>query len=107
VILVILAIFANLAILITCYITQVCYFFQISTFTGIGALVLEAGLDKFFDRPAVRETFEVVMAFSSLGDPSKNKKDKQIGTYHCNDFGNDRLWLAVPRNGEVKPGLRS
>ena len=74
---------------------------------SIGALVLEAGLDKFFDCPAVRKTFEVIMAFLSLGDPSKNEKDKQIGMYHCNDFGNDWLWLAVPRNGEVKPSLRS
>jgi hypothetical protein len=34
---------------------------------------------------------------SSLGDPSnENERDKQIKTYHCNNFGYDRLWLAVP-----------
>ena len=72
-------------------------------FTGIGALVLEAGLDKCFNCPAVWESLEVVMALSSLGDPSKNEKDQQIRTYHCNDFGNDQLWLAVPCNGGVEP----
>jgi hypothetical protein len=70
---------------------------------GIGTLVLEAGLDKFFNCPAVWESLEVVMALSSLGDPSKNEKDKQILTYHHNDFGNSWLWLAVPCNGEIKP----
>ena len=39
-------------------------------FTGIGALVLEAGLDKFFNYPAMWELLEVVIALSSLGDPS-------------------------------------
>ena len=68
-------------------------------FTGIGALVLEAGLDKLFSGPAMWESLEVVMALSSLGDPSKNERDKQIKTYHCNDFGYERLWLAVPCNG--------
>jgi hypothetical protein len=45
-------------------------------FTGIGALVLEAALDKFFNGPAMRVSLEVDMAFSSLGNPCKNKKDK-------------------------------
>jgi len=76
-------------------------------FTGIGALVLEAGLDKFFNCPALQEMFEVVMAFLSLGDPSKNEKNKQTRTYHCNDFTNDQLWLVVPCNGEVEPSLGS
>ena len=58
-------------------------------FTGIVVLVLEAGLDKFFNCPAMWESLEVVMVLLSLGDPSKNEKDKQIRTYHCNDFGND------------------
>jgi hypothetical protein len=49
-------------------------------------VVLEAGLDKFFDSPAMWESLEVVMALSSLGDPSKNERDKQIRTYHCNNF---------------------
>jgi hypothetical protein len=70
---------------------------------GIGTLVLEVGLDELFNCPAVRESLEVVMALLSLGDPSKNEKDKQIRTYHCNNFGNDQLWLAVPCSGEVKP----
>jgi hypothetical protein len=74
---------------------------------GIGMLVLEAGLDKFFDRPAVRESLEVVMVLLSLQDPSKNEKDKQLRKYHCNDFGNDRLWLAVPYNREVQPSCGS
>ena len=69
-------------------------------------LVLEAGLDKFFDCPAVRETFEVVMAFSSLGDPS-NERSKEIRTYYCDDFGNDRFWLAVPCNRKVQPSCSS
>jgi hypothetical protein len=73
----------------------------------IGTLVLEAGLDKFFDRPAMRESLEVVMALSSLRDPSKNEKDKQISKYHRNNFGNDRLWLAVPCNREVQPSCGS
>jgi hypothetical protein len=72
-------------------------------FTGIGMLVLEAGLDELFNCPAMQELLEVVMVLSSLGDPSKNEKDKQIRTYHHNNFGNDRLWLAVPCSGEVKP----
>jgi hypothetical protein len=55
----------------------------------------------------VRESLEVVMALSSLGDPSKNEKNKEIRTYHCNDFGNDRLWLAVPCNGKVEPSCSS
>ena len=70
-------------------------------------LVLEAGLDKFFNCPALQETFEVVVVFSSLGDPSKNEKNKQTRTYCCNDFTNDQLWLAVPCNGEVEPSLGS
>jgi len=74
-------------------------------FMGIGVLVLEAGLDIFFNCPALQEMFEVVVAFSSLGDPSKNEKNKQTRTYHCNDFTNDQLWLVVPCNGEVEPSL--
>ena len=73
-------------------------------FTSIGTLVLEVRLDEFFNRPAVRESPKVVMALSSLGDPSKNEESKQIRTYHSNDSHNDRLWLAVPRNRTVKPG---
>jgi len=72
---------------------------------GIGVLVLEAGLDKLFNCLALWEIFEVVIAFSSLGDPSKNQKNKQTRTYHCNYFTNDQLWLAVPCNGEVEPSL--
>jgi hypothetical protein len=72
-------------------------------FMGIGVLVLQAGLDELFNCPDVWELLEVVVALSSLGDPSKNEKDKQIRTYHCNDFGNDWLWLVVPCSGEVKP----
>jgi len=34
----------------------------------IATLVLEAGLDKFLDCPAMWENFEVVMVFLSLGD---------------------------------------
>jgi hypothetical protein len=76
-------------------------------FMGIGTLVLQTGLNKFFNRPAMRESLEVVMMLSSLGDPSKNEKSKEIRTYHCNDFGNDQLWLAVPCNGKVKPSCSS
>jgi hypothetical protein len=68
---------------------------------GIGALVLEAGLNKFFDRPTVWELLEVVMALSSLGDTFKNERNKWIRKYHCNNFGNDQLWLAVPCNREA------
>jgi hypothetical protein len=74
---------------------------------SIGALVLEAGLDKFFDGPAMWESLEVVMALSSLRDSSKNEKDKQIRTYHRNNSCNDQLWLAVPRNGAVHPSCGS
>ena len=70
---------------------------------GICALVLEAGLDQLFNWPAMQELLEVVMAFLSLGGPSRNEKDKQIRTYYCNDFGNDQLWLAVPHNREFEP----
>jgi hypothetical protein len=56
---------------------------------GIGMLVLQTGLNKFFNCPAMWETLEVVMALSSLGDPSKNEESKQIRMYHCNDFGNN------------------
>jgi hypothetical protein len=38
---------------------------------GIGMLVLEAGLNKFFDRPTVWELLEVVMVLLSLGDTFK------------------------------------
>jgi hypothetical protein len=69
--------------------------------------VLQTGLNKFFNRPAMRELLEVWMMLSSLGDPSKNEKSKEIRTYHCNDFGNDWLWLAVPCNGKVKPSCSS
>jgi len=72
---------------------------------GIGALVLEARLDKYFNFPALWEMFEVVMAFLSLGDSFRNGKNKQTRTYHCNDFTNDQLWLVVPCNGEVEPSL--
>jgi hypothetical protein len=51
----------------------------------------------------MRELLEVVMMLSSLGDPSKNEKSKEIRTYHCNDFGNDQLWLAVPCNRKSGP----
>ena len=74
---------------------------------GIGTLVLEAGLDKFFHYPAMWESLEVVIAHLSLEDPSEPEKDKQIRAYHCNDFSNDQLWLAVPHSGEVKPSLGS
>ena len=74
---------------------------------SIGTLVLKAGLDKLFNYPAMQESLEVVIALSSLGDLSKPEKDKQIKIYHCNDFSDDRLWLAVPRNRAVKPSLRS
>jgi hypothetical protein len=76
-------------------------------FTGIGMLVLEAGLDKFFNRPAVWESLEVAVVLSSLGDISKHGKGKQITTYHHNDVGNDQLWLVVLCNGEVKPSHSS
>jgi hypothetical protein len=55
----------------------------------------------------VQESLEVVMVLSSLRDLSKNDKDKQIRKYHCNDFGNDQLWLAVPCNREVQPSCGS
>jgi hypothetical protein len=45
-------------------------------FMGIGILVLEAALDKFFNGPAMRVSLEVDVAFSSLGNPCKKKKDK-------------------------------
>jgi hypothetical protein len=76
-------------------------------FMGIGMLVLQTGLNEFFNCPAMQEMLEVVMALSSLGDPSKNEESKQIRTYHCNDFGNNRLWLAVPHNRTVKPSYGS
>jgi hypothetical protein len=72
-------------------------------FTGIGTLVLQTGLDKFFNHTAMWEMLEVVMALLSLGDPSKNVESKQIKTYYCNDFGNSQLWLVVPHNRTVKP----
>jgi hypothetical protein len=74
---------------------------------SIGALVLQTGLDEFFDCPAVWESLEVVMALSSLGDPSKNERSEGIRTYHCDDFGNDRFWLAVPCNRKVQPSCSS
>jgi hypothetical protein len=37
-------------------------------------LVLEAGLDQFFNHPAMQESPEVAMVFPSLGDLSKNGK---------------------------------
>jgi hypothetical protein len=52
-------------------------------FMGIGTLVLEARLDKFFDCPTMWESLKVVVVLVSLGDPSKNEKDKQIRTYHA------------------------
>jgi hypothetical protein len=74
---------------------------------GIGMLVLQTGVNKFFNCPAMWETLEVVMVLSSLGDPSKNEESKQIRTYHCNDFGNNWLWLVVPCNRTVKPSYGS
>jgi hypothetical protein len=80
---------------------------KISTFTSIGVLVLQTGLDEFFDHPAVWELLEVVMVLLSLGDPSKNERSEGIRTYHCNDFGNDWCWLAVPCNRKVQPSCSS
>ena len=74
---------------------------------GIGTLVLEAGFNKFFYCPAMWESLEVVVVFSSLGDPSKNENNKQIRTYHCNNFGNDQLRLVVPCNRKVQPSCSS
>jgi hypothetical protein len=86
---------------------QVCSLLQISTFTGVRALVLEARLDKFFNCPAVWEFLEVGLACSSLEDPGKSEKIKWVITYHPDDLRNDCLRLAVPYNGAIKPGLGS
>lgn len=41
--------------------------FKISPFTCISTLVLQAGLDELFNCPSMRESFEKLVAFSSLG----------------------------------------
>jgi hypothetical protein len=74
---------------------------------SIGMLVLQSGLDEFFDCSAMWELLEVVMVLSSLGDPSKNERSKGIRTYHCDDFGNDWFWLALPCNKKVQPSCSS
>jgi hypothetical protein len=74
---------------------------------GIGVLVLEAGLNKFFDYPTMWKLLEVVMTLLSLGDTFKNERNKWIRKYYCNNFGNDWLWLVVPCGGEVDPSCGS
>jgi len=80
---------------------------EISLFTCISALVLEARLDEFFNCPSMWESFEILVAFSSLGDLGEREFMKywESTTYHPTDLRDKVLGLAVPFDPIVKPSL--
>jgi hypothetical protein len=66
----------RLLMLIALCVVCVTEFLKISLFMCIGALVLEARLYEFLYCPSMWESFEIVVAFSSLGDLGERELTK-------------------------------